>query len=566
KEKIDELTQRLSNLKESLSDAEKLRNERKAALTSSEEKDAELGGRENSAQAAYNEVCENIDKCARTLSDISEKTRILGDEAIDLRIRLTVTDTSDSADTEKTAELDAYINAQNETIARLENELTAAEQSEKQYADKRNETAKKLSEIKEKLGKNTEEQQRYRRSKDDADVAYQVAERKSDALKRMEELFEGYSHATRYVMDEYKRGNLRGIYAPVSQIISVPEKYTTAIECTLGSALQNIVVEDEAAAKAAMYALKNAGAGRTTFLPVATVRPSYMSDNIAKLKTMRGFEGIASDLVSVDLKFGDICKSLLGRTAVFDNIDNAVQCARAFGYKIRLVTLDGQQINAGGSFTGGSGVKDSGILSRGREIEALSEVMNKCRKTADEAQKKLSELEKEYDGLSLDSDNLTAEDGIIAALQSEASSAVKVAQARLDEAYGRADEIEAEKNGITEKSEARRRQREEDSKRLDEINASLRQLEEQSGELDNRMNEMNAEQQNLRTALEEARIKAAENRRGTEAYRLSLSESESTCSVIRQSIATAETQLENHRNKLNENARLSGQTNTDLSA
>ena len=566
KEKIDELTQRLANLKESLSDAEKQRNGREAELKASENKDAELGGRESAAQTAYNEICGQIDKCAETISDLAEKTRLLGDEAIDLRIRLTVTDTSDTADTEKTAELDAYITAQNETIARLEKELTDAEQSEKKYADKRNETAKQLSEIKEKINKNSEEQQTYRRAKDDADVAYQVAERKSDALKRMEELFEGYSHATRYVMDEYKRGNLKGIYAPVSQIISVPEKYTTAIECTLGSALQNIVVEDEAAAKAAMYALKNAGAGRTTFLPVATVKPSYLSDNIAKLKTMRGFEGIASDLVSVEAKFSDICKNLLGRTAVFDNIDNAVQCARAFGYKIRLVTLDGQQINAGGSFTGGSGVKDSGILSRGREIEALSEVMKKCRNTADEAEKKLGELEKEYGDLSLKSDNLTAEDGIIAALQNEALSAVKVAQARLDEAYGRADEIEAEKTGISEKSEARRRQREEDAKRLDEINASIKQLEEQSGELDNKMNEMNGEQQNLRTALEEARIKAAENRRGTEAYRVALAESESTCNVIRQSIATAESQLENHRNKLNDNIKRSGQTSTDLSA
>ena len=145
-------------------------------------------------------------------------------------------------------------------------------------------------------------------------------------------------------------------------------------------------------------------------------------------------------------------------------------------------------------------------------------------------------------------------------------SAVKVAQARLDEAYGRADEIEAEKTGISEKSEARRRQREEDAKRLDEINASIKQLEEQSGELDNKMNEMNGEQQDLRTALEEARIKAAENRRGTEAYRVALAESESTCAVIEQSIATAESQLENHRNKLSDNIKRSGQTSTDLTA
>lgn len=565
KEKIDELGSRLKALRESMFDAEKLRNEREAAYRISVDKDAELKAKEDAAQTAYNEICAKIDECAELISDTAEQARILGDEAIDLRISLTVTDTSDATDSEKTAELDASISQQNETIKRLEAELSAAEKSEKAYADKRAETARKLSEIKEKQAKNAEEEQKYRRAKDDADVAYQVAEKKSETLKRMEELFEGYSHATRFVMDEYKRGNLRGIYAPVSQIISVPEKYTTAIECTLGSALQNIVVEDEAAAKAAMYALKNAGAGRATFLPVATVRPSYLSQDINRLKTMRGFEGVASDLVSVEAKFGDICKSLLGRTAVFDNIDNAVKCAREFGYKIRLVTLDGQQINAGGSFTGGSGIKDSGILSRGAEIEALAAVMEKCRKTSDDAEKKLAEAAERSERLSLEYDNTAAEDGILAALQNEASSAVKVAQARLDEAYGRADEIEAEKSGITEKSEARRKKREEDTKLLAETNAKIKELNEKSEALDGEMNRLNADQRTARTALEEARVRSAENARGTSAYLSSFEESESTCAVLKQSIESAEAQLEIHKKKLRENAEKSGQTQTDLS-
>ena len=565
KEKIEELGSRLKGLRESLFDAEKQRNERESAYNASVEKDAELKAREDAAQTAYNEICEKIDECAQLISDTAERARQLGDEAVDLRISLTVTDTSDATDSEKTAELDAYISAQNETIARLEKELTDAEQSEKKYADKRGETAKRLAEIKDRQAKNAAEEQKYRRSKDDADVAYQVAEKKSETLKRMEELFEGYSHATRFVMDEYRRGNLRGIYAPVSQIISVPEKYTTAIECTLGSALQNIVVEDEAAAKAAMYALKNAGAGRATFLPVATVKPSYLSQDVNKLKTMRGFLGVASDLVSVEGKFDDICKNLLGRTAVFDNIDDAVKCAREFGYKIRLVTLDGQQINAGGSFTGGSGIKDSGILSRGAEIEALAALMEKCKKTSNEAEKKLKEIEEQAEKLSLEFDNTTAEDGILAALQNEALSAVKVAQARLDEAYGRADEIEAEKTGITEKSEARRKKREEDTKLLEETNAKIKELNEKSGQLDEEMNRYNSEQQSARTALEEARVKAAENARGTSAYLSSLEESESTCRIIKQSMESAEAQLETHKRKLRENAEKSGQTQTDLS-
>ena len=396
-------------------------------------------------------------------------------------------------------------------------------------------------------------------------MAYQVAEKKSEALKRMEELFEGYSRATRFVMDEYKKGNISGkIYAPVSQLISVPEKYSTAIECTLGPALQHIAVEDEGSAKAAMYALKAAGAGRTTFLPVATVRPAFMSVDTDKLARQRGFEGIASDLVSCDAKFGDICKSLLGRTAVFDNIDNAVACARTFGYKVRIVTLDGQQINAGGSFTGGSGIKDGGILSRGREIEALADLMRKCRRSSDEAAEKLAGLKAEADKLSLDSDNATAEDGIIAALENEANSAVKVAQARLDEAYARADEIEAEKSGISEKAQMRRAKREEDSKRLEDLNSEVKQLTEKAEQLDSDMNDNNAEQQRLRGVLEEARVNAAGNARGTAAFEASLSESESTCAVLEQSISSAEDQLQNRVSKLNENAESASRTGVDI--
>lgn len=566
KEKAEELTERLRNLKESLADAEKLKNEREAAYRASTDTDAELAAKEKAAQTAYDDICAKIDGCAKELSDIGEKTALLNDEVIELRISLTVTDSTDATDTEKTAELDASIAAQNENIARFEDELRSAEDSYKSYEEKRKAAAEKLDAVKEKLAQAAEKQQTLRRTKDDADVAYQVAERKAEALKRMEELFEGYSRATRFVMDEAKRGNLRGVYAPVSQIISVPEKYGTAIECSLGASLQNIVVTDEAAAKAAMYALKNAGAGRTTFLPVATVKPSYLSQDIDRLKKMRGFEGVASDLVRTEPKFTDICKNLLGRTAVFDNIDNAVACAREFGYKIRITTLDGQQINAGGSFTGGSGIKDSGILSRGREIESLTALMKKCRETADRANSELGELDKTLQSLSLECDNLTAEDGIISALQSEAGAAVKVAQARLDEAYARADEVAAEKNGIAEKYELRRKKREEDSARLEELNGQIKHLTEKSAELDNGMNAMNAEQQKLRTALESARIRSAENARGTAAYKLSLEESESTCAIIEQSISAANEKLESLKRCLSENAERSGRTSTDLSA
>jgi len=191
------------------------------------------------------------------------------------------------------------------------------------------------------------------------------------ALQRMQEHFDGYNNSIRFVMTQVQSGRLTGIHGPVSYLIKVAQEYVIAIETALGSALQNIITEDEKAAKAAIAALKQANAGRATFYPVTTIRPMERGKEFDGVEKWAGFIGYADALVECDEKYRNIIRSQLSRTAVFDTLDHATEMARQKNWRIRVVTLDGQIINAGGSFTGGQAKRESGILTRTTEIDAL---------------------------------------------------------------------------------------------------------------------------------------------------------------------------------------------------
>ena len=200
-------------------------------------------------------------------------------------------------------------------------------------------------------------------------------------LEDLEKNMEGYFGAVKAVMKESGRGALRGIYGPVSQLITVKDKYSAAIETALGAAVQNIVVDNETDAKRAMGFLKEHRAGRATFLPITAIKGRVLSEQ--GLDDQYGFVSIASDLVSYDNKYSEIIRWLLGRTAVAEDIDSAIAIAKKYSYRFRIVTLDGQVINAGGSMTGGSRVQNAGILSRGNEIERLKGFLASMQKELD---------------------------------------------------------------------------------------------------------------------------------------------------------------------------------------
>ena len=189
-------------------------------------------------------------------------------------------------------------------------------------------------------------------------------------FKAMEQDFEGYQKSVRQVMQEAKRGALRRVHGPVSQLIRTKDEYTVAIEIALGAAMQQIVVDSEADGKAAISFLKRTGGGRATFLPVSVIQGRSLNET--GLENCTGFVGVADGLVSADETYRNIISNLLGRTVIVENIDNAIAMSKQYHNRFKIVTLDGQVVNPGGSMTGGSVNKEAGILSRANEVEKLS--------------------------------------------------------------------------------------------------------------------------------------------------------------------------------------------------
>ena len=192
---------------------------------------------------------------------------------------------------------------------------------------------------------------------------------KARVFRAMEQDLEGYNKSVRQVMQEAKRGSLRNVHGPVSQLIRTEDEYTVAVEIALGAAMQQIVVENEADGKAAISYLKRTNGGRATFLPITALKPKTLQEN--GLESCAGFVGVASDLITAEAKYRGVVENLLGRTVIVENIDNAISMAKRYSNRFKIVTLDGQVMNPGGSMTGGSVSRDAGILSRANELEKL---------------------------------------------------------------------------------------------------------------------------------------------------------------------------------------------------
>ena len=189
-------------------------------------------------------------------------------------------------------------------------------------------------------------------------------------FQAMEQDYEGYQKSVRQVMQESKRGTLRNIHGPVSQLIRTEEDYTVAIEIALGGAMQNIVVDSEQDGKAAIAYLKRTGGGRATFLPMSVIRGRSLKEN--GIEKCRGFVGVAAELVKCEKMYRGVVDDLLGRIVIVQDIDSAIAMARQYGNRFKIVTLDGQVMNPGGSMTGGSVNKEAGILSRANELDKLT--------------------------------------------------------------------------------------------------------------------------------------------------------------------------------------------------
>ncbi len=337
----------------------------------------------------------------------------------------------------------------------------------------------------------------------------------------LEKNMEGYQGSVKAVMREVKRGTLTGIHAPVSQVISVKDKYSLAIETALGAQIQNIITETEADAKRAVSFLKESGEGRATFLPLTSVKGRLLEEK--SLDDCFGFINLANELVSYDKKYDEIIKSLLGRTAVAENLDNAIGIAKKYSYRFKIVTLDGQVVNAGGSITGGSKLKNAGILSRTneaeklkKECEELKEKLNLLSESIASQQESCSSVSAELEGTKAEIAKLSEEkirlEGVIN-LKNGQLSAVESTE---KEVQTEKENLIARKDAIIKNSKEAESKLTELAKLLEEAESSLSSLTGDREALEKKREELTAAASEINLAIATADKEAEEKNEAVE--------------------------------------------------
>lgn len=338
-----------------------------------EKKNEELGGHESKlagARSASGEFSHNLNGIDERINSLRGDYFARENEISSLKERANGIEKLRASFMERREAVNAEINTHNASI----------EQTRSQIEEAENEAAKKKA----KLTELSETVSGLENSKAEAEriigelqnklsamqVEYNSKASKKKILEGLENDYAGYAKSVKAVLTAKELKGL-AVYGTISGLIDVDKRYVFAVETALGGALQNIIVESEEDAKAAIAYLRRTGAGRATFLPVSSVKGRTL-DNAAQIAKSEGFIGIASELINHERKYDGIFASLLGRVVVVDNIDNAIALSRKFGYRFKTVTLGGDVLNAGGSMSGGSVNKQSGFLSRAAEIKTLT--------------------------------------------------------------------------------------------------------------------------------------------------------------------------------------------------
>lgn len=362
----------------------------------------------SSLEQKLSELLSDSENISRQIEGEVKQLNALASESADRRVEMVtaqsaadeITERADTSETklneynQQIKELETELSETNRILAETEESIISCRNTVKGYEMRLESREKAYSDIREEL--------------DGLRLDTGAKKRRVQILKELENNMEGFSHSVKAVMSQAETGLLRGICGPVSKLITVEREYSIAVETALAAAIQNIVTETEADAKRAINFLKTSKGGRATFLPVATIKPREFKEH--GFEALAGYVGIADELVKTDDKYRDIIKYLLGGVVVAEEIDSAAAIAKKYGYRVKVVTLDGQVINPGGSLTGGSLVKNAGLISRSSDIKKLEEDIKKLEEKTAEAEKRLSDAENSLAGVKAD---ITAENAVL---------------------------------------------------------------------------------------------------------------------------------------------------------
>ena len=456
----------------------------------------------------------------------------------------------------------------------LENSTAAAEE-EKRRAERRLKDAEEAVTRNDniKAGLKLKLESRRRQQAEAADALQKADKERSNTSQRihiledLERNMDGYQQSVKAVMRAAAGRRLRGIIGPVAGILTVEKGYETAIETALGFALQNIVVEDQGCARAAIGFLKDERAGRATFLPLDTVQGSRFTGRLT------GTAEVAADLVKCDPRYQHIIDNLLGRIIVVEDLSEASTVAKNLGYRNRIVTLDGQVINAGGSFTGGSTARSVGVFSRKQELDELRTRLVKL-------EKKRADAEKELEARKAEVDNLTAQLSGAEAEGMNASSERLRASLELDRLTAAvaqheentrslAAEIEAQQAAVTQNetacAEAKAAQGKAEAE-LNTYNAELAELGESTGSL-------TAERERITNELSENQMQRLANEKDIGLHEAALEglqsrtgEAEARARELNAAIEAAKAKIEANALKIAEIERTRGENKEKIAA
>lgn len=373
-------------MSESRSRTESLHEQMQVMARRMEEIDASARTLENEIAALCEEIRGSSDAAAAAAAQLEQLRRREAQEvagAAQAQAELSAITAGSDEIAQRTAELTEELTQSEEKLTQTRRE---AAQNEKELLSAREEEQAAANII---GGHSLKMEGRQRRAKESIEQKNQLSLQEktiSDRIRllsEMEKEYEGFSKAVKIVMRAAEARTLSGIHGPVGNLIHTDKDCSVAIEIALGGALQHIVVDTKNDGKNAIGLLKQRDGGRATFLPLDTIRGRSLREN--GLENEYGFVGIASELVRCDGRYGSVIENLLGATVVVEDLDCGIQMAKRHDNRFRIVTLDGQVINAGGSMTGGSVSRNAGILSRSGELEQLHKKLKKIQSQLQDA-------------------------------------------------------------------------------------------------------------------------------------------------------------------------------------
>lgn len=464
-------------------------------------------------KAELESVANELSKVQNENMEISDKTVELNQMLTALTIKLSDSKVKMS---QATSSIDE-INSRKDTIA---SQIEATQKDIDYTQSQADESKKNLEFLKERIDeyenslggyqmKVDAKKQKAEKIKQKAErLARQMAE-KSDRARVLEDLeknMEGFSGAVKAVLKQSQSKALPGVHGTLSQLITVDNENSTAIEIALGAAMQNVVVSTESDAKRAINYLKQNNVGRATFLPISAIKPRYMEEK--NLDDNFGFVDVASNLVDCDEQYRDIVENLLGRVMVVEDIDCAIAISKRYKNRYKIVTLDGQVMNPGGSMSGGSKGKGSGVLSRANLIEELK---SEAQKIGDELKDVQAELKKAVE----DANSAVAE------LQG-ADADLRNAKEEYIRAEGDAKLISDKLQSFINQRDTMCREQENSEGRILLFNQAVENAKQEAVEIEKQMADTEAELNNVSTGAKELSSKRDEIREKTEQINLEL--------------------------------------------